>query len=105
MAFGDKLREVMEQKEIMQKDMAKKLNISRSSISDFITNRRLPNIMLVRDIAKELNGSVDYLLDYQPDPDSLAVSPKEAAMIDTFRRLPKEKQEVLLSLIEMLSEN
>lgn len=105
MAFGDKLREVMEQKEIMQKDMAKKLNISRSSISDFITNRRLPNIMLVRDIAEELGVSVDYLLDYQPDPDSLAVSPKEAAMIDTFRRLPKEKQEVLLSLIEMLSQN
>lgn len=105
MTFGDKLREIFEQKEIMQKDIAKKLNISRSSISDFITNRRLPNIMLVRDIAKELNVSVDYLLDYQPDPKSVTTSPKEAAILEKFRKLSKEKQEVLISLLEMLSEN
>lgn len=105
MFFGDKLREVLEQKELQQVDFAKKMNVSKSSINNYVTNRELPNILLVKDMAKELGVSVDYLLDYQPDPKSVAVSPKEAAMIDTFRRLPKEKQEVLLSLIEMLSQN
>lgn len=105
MAFGDKLREVLEQKELQQVDFAKKMNVSKSSINNYVTNRELPNILLVKDMAKELGVSIDYLLDYQPDPKSVAVSPKEAAMIDTFRRLPKEKQEVLLSLIEMLSQN
>lgn len=56
-------------------------------------------------MAKELGVSVDYLLDYQPAPKSAAVSPKETAMLETFRKLPKEKQEVLMSLIEMLSQN
>lgn len=104
MTFGDKLREVLEQKEIMQKDLAKKINISKSSMSDFITNRRLPNIMLARDLAKELGVSVDYLLDYQPDPKSAAASPREAAFLANFRKLSKEKQDLLISLIEMLSE-
>lgn len=105
MAFGDKLRELLEQKELQQVDFAKKMNVSKSSINNYVTNRELPNILLVKDMAKELGVSIDYLLDYQPDPKSVAVSPKESAMIDTFRRLPKEKQEVLLSLIEMLSQN
>lgn len=105
MTFGDKLREILEQKEIQQVEFAKIMNVSKSSINSYVTNRELPNILMVKSMAEELGVSVDYLLDYQPDPDSLAVSPKEAAMIDTFRRLPKEKQEVLLSLIEMLSQN
>ena len=104
MFFGDKLREVLEQRELQQKDFAKTMNISVSSLNGYVTNHRLPNLLLVKDMAKELGVSIDYLLDYQPDPKSVAVSPKEAAMIDTFRRLPKEKQEVLLSLIEMLSQ-
>lgn len=104
MTFGNKLREVMEQKEIMQKDMAKRLNISTSSMSDFVTNRRLPNIMLARDFAKELGVSVDYLLDYQPDPNSLALSPAEAELIKTLRELPKESRDLLAKLIKALSE-
>lgn len=105
MAFGDKLREVLEQKEMQQKIIAKTMNISVSSLNGYVTNHRLPNILPVKDMAKELGVSVDYLLDYQPDPKSAAVSPKETAMLETFRKLPKEKQEVLMSLIEMLSQN
>lgn len=104
MAFGDKLREVLEQKELQQVDFAKKMNVSKSSINNYVTNRELPNILLVRDMAKELGVSIDYLLDYQPDPKSIAISPKEIELVQTFRALPKEKQDVLISLIEMLSQ-
>lgn len=105
MTFGDKLREILEQKEIQQVEFAKIMNVSKSSINSYVTNRELPNILMVKSMAEELGVSVDYLLDYQPDPDSLAVSPKEAAILEKFRKLPKEKQEVLISLLEMLSEN
>ena len=104
MAFGDKLREVLEQKEIRQVDFAKKMNTSKSSINNYVTNRELPNIIMVKNMAEELGVSVDYLLDYQPDPKSAAASPREAELLANFRKLSKEKQDLLVSLIEMLSE-
>lgn len=105
MTFGDRLREILEQKEIMQKKFAARLNISESAISDYVNDRRLPNILLVNDMAKELGVSVDYLLGYQPAPESVAVSPREVGLIQKFRALPKEKQDIMISLMEMLSEN
>ena len=104
MAFGDKLRAALEQKELQQVDFAKKMNVSKSSINNYVTNRELPNILLVKDMAEELGVSVDYLLDYQPTPESVAVSPDEAAMLKSFRALPKEEQNILRSLIEILSQ-
>lgn len=105
MKFGDRLREILEQKEIQQKIFAQKLNISSSSLNGYITNRRLPNILLVRDIARELGVSIDYLLDYQPSPDSAAASPAETALLKSLRSLPEEKRELVYSLVKMLSEN
>lgn len=48
MAFGDKLREVLEQKEMQQKIIAKTMNISVSSLNGYVTNHRLPNILPVK---------------------------------------------------------
>ncbi len=104
MTFGEKLKEVLDQKDITQKKFAAKVNISESAISDYVNNRRLPNIILICDFAKELGVSVDYLLDYKPNSDSIALSPTELELIKTLRTLPKEKQDLLISLIDMLSE-
>ncbi len=105
MTFGNRLREILEQREIQQKDFAQMVNISKSSLNGYVTNRRLPNLLLVRDFAKELGVSVDYLLDYQPHPDSLAVSPTETVLLKELRALPEEKRELVFSLVKMLSEN
>lgn len=104
MAFGDKLREALEQKDIRQVDFAKKMNVSKSSINNYVTNRELPNIILVRDMAEELGVSIDYLLDYQPNPDSLALSPYETELITALRTFPKNKRDALISFIKTLSE-
>lgn len=102
MIFGDKLRETLEQKEMQQKDFAKIMNISASSLNGYITNRRLPSIYLVRDFAKELGVSVDYLLDYEPE--NVALSPSENEIIHKLRSLPEEQRKIISSLIEMLSQ-
>lgn len=105
MKFGNRLREILEQREIQQKIFAQNINISSSSLNGYITNRRLPNILLVRDIARELGVSIDYLLDYQPSPDSVAASPAETALLKSLRGLPEEKRELVYLLVEMLAEN
>lgn len=104
MKFGDRLREILEQRELQQKDFAKTMNISVSSLNGYVTNHRLPNILLVKDMAKELGISVDYLLDYQPDPNNLALSPAETEFIKALRELPKENRELLVKLTKALSE-
>lgn len=104
MTFGERFKEVLEQKEISQKSFAIKMNVSESAISDYVNDRRLPNALLIRDFARELGVSVDYLLDYQPSSETVAVSPKEAALLKKLRKLPKGKREMVTSLVEMLSE-
>lgn len=104
MAFGDKLREILEQRELLQVDFAKKMNVSKSSLNSYINNHQLPNILLVRDMAKELGVSIDYLLDYQPNSEGVAVSPKEAELVREFRALSDEQRNMIASLVKMLSE-
>lgn len=104
MAFGDKLREILEQRELLQVDFAKKMNVSKSSLNSYINNHQLPNILLVRDMAKELGVSVDYLLDYQPNSENVAVSPKEAELVRDFRALSNEQRNMIAALVKMLSE-
>lgn len=104
MAFGDKLREVLEQRELLQVDFAKKMNVSKSSLNSYINNHQLPNILLVRDMAKELGVSVDYLLDYQPNSESVTVSPREAKLVRDFRALSDEQRNMIAALVKMLSE-
>lgn len=105
MTFGERFKQTLEQREITQKQFAIKMNTSESAISDYVNNRRLPNLLLVKEFAKELGVSVDYLLDYQPDPDHIEVSPDEAAMIRQLRSLPTEQQKSVRSLISVLSKN
>lgn len=104
MTFGERFKQVLEQQEISQKSFAKELNVSESAISDYVNDRRLPNALLIKDFARELGVSVDYLLDYQPAPESVAVSPRDAIFLKKLRALPAEKQELVVSLVQMLSE-
>ena len=104
MTFGDKLREILDKKEMQQKEFAKIMNITPASLNGYVTNRRLPNILLVKEFAKELGVSVDYLLDYQPNQESVFLSSSEEAMLTTFRDLPDDRKKIVRALIEMLSQ-
>lgn len=104
MTFGDKLREILDKKEMQQKEFARIMNITPASLNGYVNNRRLPNILLVRDFAKELGVSIDYLLDYMPDPKKVALSADETAMLKAFRSLPDDRQKVVKALIDMLSQ-
>lgn len=104
MTFGQRFKQVLEQREITQKSFANRLNVSESAISDYVNDRRLPNVLLIKDFAKELGVSVDYLLDYQPSSDSVTVSPKEAELVRDFRTLSDEQRKMIAALVKMLAE-
>ena len=102
MTFGEKFKQTLEQRNISQKQFAIKMKISESAVSDYVNYRRLPNILLVREFAKALDVSVDFLLNSESE--DVALSPEENEIIKKFRSLTSEQQKTIKSLIETLSQ-
>lgn len=60
--FGEKLRQLMENNNVKQQELADKLNVKRGSVSNWTTNRRCPDAETIVKIADYFNVTVDYLL-------------------------------------------
>lgn len=61
--FGYRLKEIREDHGLTQKDLAKKLNLSQSTIAYYESNQKLPTLENAKLIAEIFNTSLDYLLD------------------------------------------
>lgn len=60
--FGERLLELLKQKNISQRDFAEAVDLTECSISRYINGERIPNALTLYKIAKALNVSCDYLL-------------------------------------------
>lgn len=99
MAFGDRLLEVLEEKEISQKEFAAMLNISPSTLNGYIKNKRQPDFELVRNISFILDVSADFLLDSRSSGIKLSV--KEMSLITKMRILSEEQQDIIYHLVNI----
>lgn len=63
MSLGEKIKELRYKYKITQKDLANMLNVTRSTICMFETNKRTPTIYILKEISEYFNISIDYLLD------------------------------------------
>ena len=104
MKFGEKLRFLLEIKDIKQKDFAHAINISPSTLCGYINSDRQPDFELVKKIASVLDVTTDYLLDYNHTPIPEPISVRELALIKNLREFSKEKQKLIFDLVEMLSD-
>jgi transcriptional regulator with XRE-family HTH domain len=99
MFFGDKLKEILEEKNISQKELASTLNIAPTTLSGYITNKRQPDFELVKKIAFTLNVSTDFLLDYHNQ--ELVLDSKEFCMIENLRKMDKTQKDIIYDLINL----
>ncbi len=99
MAFGDKLIQLLDEKEISQKDFAATLNIAPTTLNGYIKNKRQPDFDLVKRIAFILNVTTDYLLDYNGNGPVLSV--KEMSLIYRLRELDESQQDVIYDLVNI----
>lgn len=67
--FGKRLKELRKQKHLSQEELAKQLNISRSSIGMFEQGRRRPDFEMQEVFADYFNVNMDYLFGREDDPD------------------------------------
>lgn len=62
MKFGNILKELRKEKGLTQRELAKLLNISNSSLAMYETDKREPDFELVKKIAEFFDVTMDYLL-------------------------------------------
>ncbi len=60
--FGERLRIVLEEKELQGKELAEKLNVEPPTVSNWLNGNRFPKDDMLIKIADFFNCSVDYLL-------------------------------------------
>ena len=62
MTFGERLAELRKKQGLSQSELAKKLNISKSTLAMYETDKRQPNFETQTKIADFFEVSIDYLL-------------------------------------------
>ena len=60
--LGLRIKQLREELKLNQEELAKKLNISPSTIAMYETNRRQPNYDILENLSNIFNCSLDYLL-------------------------------------------
>ena len=63
MTIGEKIKEARKQCALSQEQLAEKMNVSRSAIAKWETDKGLPDLDNLKLLSSFLNVSIDYLLD------------------------------------------
>lgn len=63
MTFGEKLKQARQNAKLSQEELAVKISVSRSAVAKWETDKGLPDIQNLKNIACALGVSIDYLLD------------------------------------------
>ena len=61
-SFGERLKQLMEDQSISQRDLAAALNISKSTVSGYVNSYREPDFKSLLEIASIFHVTTDYLL-------------------------------------------
>lgn len=98
MDFYIRLENLIEERDLTQKQLSIDLHIASSTLNGYVNNNREPDFATLVRFARYFNVSTDYLLglsnEKKPAPSSL--SPAEGALIHLYRTLPLERQELIV---------
>lgn len=90
MTFSDKLRSLIEEKNMTQKQVANDLNIAPSTMGGYVQGSSEPDFETLKRLAVYFGVSTDYLLNIQ---DGKSQSSMEDELLRVFRSIPNEYQQ------------
>lgn len=93
MKLGEIIKELLEQNNITQKQLAESLDISSSALGNYIQCRREPDYNTLIRIADFFHVTIDFLLNH---PSAPLLSHDEELLIHIFRSLSEEQKEFYL---------
>ena len=98
--FGKRLSYFRQKKGMTQHELAEALGISRDLIGHYERRSQNPNLDFVIRVADLFEVSVDELLGFKPERDKRGPPPKVRKLADRISSLPKNKQAVVIEMIE-----
>lgn len=93
MSFGEKLRTLIEERDMTQKGLAQQMNIAPSTLGSYVQNKREPDFATLKAFAQFFDVSIDYLLD---NPCGNVASAQEEELLRIFRSLTPEQRTICL---------
>ena len=94
MSLGDILRELLFEKDMTQKQLAKSLCIGASTLGNYVQDNREPDYETLKAIADFFDVTTDYLLGHRTKCHS--ISCKEHELLRIYRALSADQQELFL---------
>lgn len=93
MNFSDKLRCLIEERNLTQKRVANDLNIAPSTMGGYVQGSSEPDFDTLKRLAKYFNVSTDYLLNIQSDNCNNFI---EDELLRVFRSMTLEQQHLFI---------
>lgn len=101
MCLGNRLKNLRDENNFSQKDVANKLNISNATLSQYESGVRQPSYDILKKIADIYNVSIDYLLG-RTDIKNFEENTIAAHMDDRTKTLSEEQRKRLDDFIDFL---
>lgn len=93
MEFSDKLRMLIDEREITQKQLAADLKIPPSTLGGYVQGTSEPDFATLKELCEYFSVSADYFLNIRRD---ISKTEKEQEMLRVFRSLSDEQQDLYL---------
>jgi len=93
LTLGEILRKLISEKEITQKQLADSLNISASTLGNYIQNAREPDYAMLKSLADFFDVTTDYLLDRRTGQ---TLNYLEDELLRIFRSLKTDQKELYI---------
>lgn len=95
MMLGNIIKDLLEQHDMTQKQLAEALMLSPSALGNYIQNIREPDYATLIRIADYFDVTTDFLLDHR---DHTCPARNENSLLNVFRSMTEEQQELYLEL-------
>lgn len=106
MSFAKKLRALRDKNKMTQEDVAKRLNVARSTIAGYETKDRQPSHEKLTTLADLFHVTVDYLLEDETialeSSQCVIHESMEKMLIARYRKLSPESKERLMDYLRLL---
>jgi len=93
MSFGDRLRSLLEERGITQKELASRINIAASTMGCYVQNIREPDFATLKLLADYFDVSTDFLLEH---PSKHSESKLDDDLLRIFHSLSEDHKALFL---------
>lgn len=99
-----RIRELMAEQNISQKRLAALLQVSYSSLSNYLSGRRWLSLNLILELCRCLHTSSDYLLGLSEQKNPFCLPDDEQALLELYRSLPSPAKHFMIQQTRQLAQ-